>query len=573
MYLISQIIFFLLAAAVIGFVTGWSSGRRFAGVPALTAARDLAVDAKERLTSEVNQLREALKAAPNPGDLVRVRQQADELANQKIQAERQIDDLKARLAAAPTLADVERHRRETLTVRSALESQLAAVNARLAQAPAQGDLDRLRQQIEELTGQRAQALQEAESLRAQLTGERDAALAAKTAADGELARVQGELETLRAQPAAPPAELEALRAERDAAAKALEETRAQLQRFTDLDALRQARDAAIVEKRALETENAALRTQLAGAAPAGELDRLRRDAAASAADCVRLAGDLDHARTQLAMLLNADAMRRERDDAIAAKQALELEQAALREKAAGLDVLPLVHQERDEALARRREIEAERDAALARRRQVESERDAALLRRQEAEAEAARLRAALAAAPSRAEVDRAMRQAEEYEAQREAALRQVEELKAHLSSIEQWRDEAARAIEALRARPAPASSARAGNVVVIPSRAASMSAEELEDALSVAGAGLRPPALRSPRGAPDDLQAIRGLGARQEEWLNAQGVYHYWQIASLDIPGVAWLVANAPDAGSVVYRDNWVAQAARLAREHIAERA
>ncbi|MGE3866935.1 MAG: hypothetical protein AB7G04_08470, partial [Hyphomonadaceae bacterium] len=160
MYLISQIIFFLLAAAVIGFVTGWSSGRRFAGVPALTAARDLAVDAKERLTSEVNQLREALKAAPNPGDLVRVRQQADELANQKIQAERQIDDLKARLAAAPTLADVERHRRETLTVRSALESQLAAVNARLAQAPAQGDLDRLRQQIEELTGQRAQALQE-----------------------------------------------------------------------------------------------------------------------------------------------------------------------------------------------------------------------------------------------------------------------------------------------------------------------------------------------------------------------------------------------------------------------------
>jgi predicted flap endonuclease-1-like 5' DNA nuclease len=93
------------------------------------------------------------------------------------------------------------------------------------------------------------------------------------------------------------------------------------------------------------------------------------------------------------------------------------------------------------------------------------------------------------------------------------------------------------------------------------------SPEALEAAVMAAGEGVRPAPLAAPEGAPDDLKAIAGVGPQLEAWLNAQGIYHYRQIARLQASGVAWLARNLPNFGSRVYRENWVEQAARLAAE------
>ena len=39
--------------------------------------------------------------------------------------------------------------------------------------------------------------------------------------------------------------------------------------------------------------------------------------------------------------------------------------------------------------------------------------------------------------------------------------------------------------------------------------------------------------LAAPRGAPDDLTKLNGVGPQLEEKLNDAGVFHYWQLAAM----------------------------------------
>lgn len=98
-----------------------------------------------------------------------------------------------------------------------------------------------------------------------------------------------------------------------------------------------------------------------------------------------------------------------------------------------------------------------------------------------------------------------------------------------------------------------------------PSPLARSSAEALEEAIALAGAGKAPPRSRR-RANPDELLLIDGVGPKNKAWLNAQGIYYFYQIATMNIDQLAWLSKNLPTFGARVYRENWVAQCTRLAR-------
>jgi predicted flap endonuclease-1-like 5' DNA nuclease len=51
-----------------------------------------------------------------------------------------------------------------------------------------------------------------------------------------------------------------------------------------------------------------------------------------------------------------------------------------------------------------------------------------------------------------------------------------------------------------------------------------------------------------------------------ERWLNGHGLFFYWQFATLDGPGAAWIARNLPAGADSFVHDHWIAQAARLAR-------
>ena len=72
--------------------------------------------------------------------------------------------------------------------------------------------------------------------------------------------------------------------------------------------------------------------------------------------------------------------------------------------------------------------------------------------------------------------------------------------------------------------------------------------------------------LAKPLGRRDDLTRIKGAGPKMQEKLNALGVFHFWQIASLD-PASARDLDGKLNALGRVERDDWVGQAKRLAED------
>lgn len=66
--------------------------------------------------------------------------------------------------------------------------------------------------------------------------------------------------------------------------------------------------------------------------------------------------------------------------------------------------------------------------------------------------------------------------------------------------------------------------------------------------------------LTAPRGAPDDLTKLTGVGPQLEGKLNEAGVYHYWQVAAMTADDAAKLDADLKLNGRIA-RDGWVAQA------------
>jgi small subunit ribosomal protein S2 len=70
--------------------------------------------------------------------------------------------------------------------------------------------------------------------------------------------------------------------------------------------------------------------------------------------------------------------------------------------------------------------------------------------------------------------------------------------------------------------------------------------------------------LTAPRGAPDDLAKLTGVGPQIVKKLNEHGVFHYWQIAAMTKEDADKLDADLKFNGRVA-RDNWADQARTLA--------
>ena len=69
--------------------------------------------------------------------------------------------------------------------------------------------------------------------------------------------------------------------------------------------------------------------------------------------------------------------------------------------------------------------------------------------------------------------------------------------------------------------------------------------------------------LAAPRGAPDDLAKLTGVGPQIVKKLNEHGVFHYWQIAAMTKDESDKLDADLKFNGRIA-RDNWVDQARML---------
>ncbi|QLP96924.1 MAG: hypothetical protein HZY79_05285 [Rhodoblastus sp.] len=83
--------------------------------------------------------------------------------------------------------------------------------------------------------------------------------------------------------------------------------------------------------------------------------------------------------------------------------------------------------------------------------------------------------------------------------------------------------------------------------------------------------GARPLGLAGPRGArADDLKLIRGIGRQNERRLHALGVWHFDQIAAWSVENVKWVGSYLAFPGRID-REQWIAQAARLARGETTE--
>ncbi|HXY59923.1 MAG TPA: 30S ribosomal protein S2 [Methylocystis sp.] len=69
--------------------------------------------------------------------------------------------------------------------------------------------------------------------------------------------------------------------------------------------------------------------------------------------------------------------------------------------------------------------------------------------------------------------------------------------------------------------------------------------------------------LATPRGAPDDLARLPGVGPQIVKKLNDGGVFHYWQIAALTADEATKLDGDLKLGGRIA-RDNWIEQARAL---------
>jgi small subunit ribosomal protein S2 len=92
--------------------------------------------------------------------------------------------------------------------------------------------------------------------------------------------------------------------------------------------------------------------------------------------------------------------------------------------------------------------------------------------------------------------------------------------------------------------------------------------EELPEASESVGAEPETPVevyekLTAPRGAPDDLSKLTGVGPQVEKKLNEYGIFHYWQIAAMT-PDEANAVDGELKLAGRLSPEGWVAQARDL---------
>ncbi len=69
--------------------------------------------------------------------------------------------------------------------------------------------------------------------------------------------------------------------------------------------------------------------------------------------------------------------------------------------------------------------------------------------------------------------------------------------------------------------------------------------------------------LTAPRGAPDDMSKLHGVGPQVVQKLNDAGVFHYWQLAAMKPEDMTKLDQDLKLAGRIE-RDGWIQQAREL---------
>ena len=69
--------------------------------------------------------------------------------------------------------------------------------------------------------------------------------------------------------------------------------------------------------------------------------------------------------------------------------------------------------------------------------------------------------------------------------------------------------------------------------------------------------------LSAPRGAPDDMSKLAGIGPQVVQKLNDAGIFHYWQLAAMKPEDVAQIDRDLKLSGRID-RDGWVQQARDL---------
>jgi small subunit ribosomal protein S2 len=69
--------------------------------------------------------------------------------------------------------------------------------------------------------------------------------------------------------------------------------------------------------------------------------------------------------------------------------------------------------------------------------------------------------------------------------------------------------------------------------------------------------------LAAPRGAPDDLSRLGGIGPQVEKALNDAGIFHYWQVAAMQQADVDALDAELKLNGKIA-QNGWVAKARQM---------
>ena len=69
--------------------------------------------------------------------------------------------------------------------------------------------------------------------------------------------------------------------------------------------------------------------------------------------------------------------------------------------------------------------------------------------------------------------------------------------------------------------------------------------------------------LAAPRGAPDDLTKLNGVGPQLEKKLNEAGIFHYWQLAAMQ-PGDVSKIDTDLKLHGRIERDGWIVQSRAL---------
>ena len=72
--------------------------------------------------------------------------------------------------------------------------------------------------------------------------------------------------------------------------------------------------------------------------------------------------------------------------------------------------------------------------------------------------------------------------------------------------------------------------------------------------------------LDAPKGEADDLSKISGVGPKLVEKLNANGVFHFWQIAEWGAADISYMDDHLSFKGRIE-RDNWIEQAKGFAAD------